>query len=353
MKFRFISIDQNTPGHGIKFGLVWLTIFSILALTACHRADPVVALSGETMGTTWSVKVISDDADADFLKDGLKKDIDDRLVALNDVFSTYIPESELSVLNASSGPLEISDELANVLEVSQAIFALSDGAFDVTVGPLVNLWGFGSDGPRHGVPTQDQIDAAMGRIGFSRVQIEDGMLTKPADLVIDLSAVAKGYAVDAVAELLEARGSVRYLVEIGGEVKTRGQNDRDQPWIIGIEAPDMEMRRLFGTIPVSDHGMATSGDYRNFFEHEGQYYSHSLNPATGWPVTHHLASVTVLHESAAYADGLATAFSVLGLDRTMTIAEANNLKVFAIIRDEGDFKSVTSGAMNQYLVNSQ
>lgn len=340
MKFNRSSID-------------WLTGFTLLLATfflaACAPEQPVVAVSGKTMGTTWSVKVVSDEINPS----NLQQELDTRLVALNDVFSTYIPDSELSRLNRASGQVIVSDELARVLDVSREIYELSEGAFDVTVGPLVNLWGFGPDGPRNGVPDDEEVADAMSRIGFSRVTIEGLELTRPEDLVIDLSAVAKGYAVDVLAELLEVKGAERYLVEIGGEVRTRGLNDRDQPWVIGIEAPDMEIRRLYGTIPVTNHGMATSGDYRNFFEHEGSFYSHTLDPSTGWPVTHNLASVTVLHESAAFADGLATAFSVLGLDKTMAIAEANNLKVFAIIREDGSFESLTSSAMDHYLEDPQ
>jgi thiamine biosynthesis lipoprotein len=340
MKFNRSSID-------------WLTGFALLLgtcfLVACTPDQPVVAVSGKTMGTTWSVKVVSDEINPS----NLQQELDDRLVSLNEVFSTYIPESELSLLNRASGLVPISDELARVLDVSQDVYELSEGAFDVTVGPLVNLWGFGPDGPRNGVPDDLEIADAMSRVGFSRVTIEGRELARPDGLVIDLSAVAKGYAVDVLAQLLESKGADRYLVEIGGEVKTRGLNDRDQPWVIGIEAPDMEIRRLYGTIPVTNHGMATSGDYRNFFELEGRFYSHTLDPSTGWPVTHNLASVTVLHESAAFADGLATAFSVLGLDKTMAIAEANNLKVFAIIRENGGFRSLTSSAMDHYLENPQ
>ncbi|MBO6658946.1 MAG: FAD:protein FMN transferase [Pseudomonadales bacterium] len=331
----------------------WLTrlglMLTVCLLASCDQAPSAVSVSGETMGTTWSVKVVSDDVDAS----ELQRLLDDRLIALNDVFSTYLPQSELSRLNQKSGISEISDELRLVLDVSQDIYQLSEGAFDVTVGPLVNLWGFGPEGPSNGVPSVTEIKAAMGNTGYSRVTVEGNRLNKPEGLVIDLSAVAKGYAVDELAEILESLGLARYLVEIGGEVKTRGLNDRNQPWVIGIEAPDMEIRRLYATIPVTDQGMATSGDYRNYFTHKGEVYSHTLNPKTGWPVQHNFASVTVLHDSAAYADGFATAFSVLGLDRTLAIAEANNLKVFAIIRGESGFESKSSTAMDIYLEKPQ
>ena len=338
------------PGGSID-GLTKSTlVIALLLLVACEGVEPVVAVNGKTMGTTYTVKIVSDELDPE----SLKKDIDTSLIALNQVFSTYIPDSELSILNRATGPVEISEALGRVLAVSRDIHTLSDGAFDVTVGTLVNLWGFGPDGPRSGVPGEAEITAAMSRVGFSRVFVDGRQLTKPPGLMIDFSAVAKGYAVDVVADLLEQQGAGRYMVEIGGEVKTRGLNARNQPWIIGIEAPDMEIRRLYRTIPVIDQGMATSGDYRNFFKHEGQVYSHTLDPSTGWPVAHNLASVTVLHERAACADGLATAFNVLGPERTLAIAEANNFKVFAIIRSNtGVFESVTSSAMSDYLKNNR
>jgi thiamine biosynthesis lipoprotein len=236
-----------------------------------------------------------------------------------------------------------------VLSLSSEIHHLSGGAFDPTVGPLVNLWGFGPSGPRNGVPADEEISQAMARAGFTRLALQELTITKPRDLVIDLSAIAKGYAVDVVSDYLDAMGEHRYLVEIGGEVRASGRNDRHVPWVIGIEAPDIQVRRLQRSVPILNMGMATSGDYRNFFEHEGQVYSHTLNPKTGWPVRHNLASVTVLHPSAGYADGLATAFSVMGEAATMELAEANKLLVLAIIRDEGAYREVKSTELNRYL----
>ena len=171
--------------------------------------------------------------------------------------------------------------------------------------------------------------------------------------MIDLSAIAKGYAVDVISDYLDSIGEKHYLVEIGGEVRASGVSGRGVPWVIGIEAPDMQARRLQRTLPINNLGMATSGDYRNFFEHEGQVYSHTLNPRTGRPVAHSLASVTVLHASAGYADGLATAFSVMGEAATMELAEANNLLVLAIIRDQESYTEVLSPELERYLARPE
>ena len=331
--------------------IVWLRslasiAISITLISGCEgRSDSTVGISGQTMGTSYQIKVVSDVINSD----DLKTDIDERLQDLNQVFSNYIPDSELSLLNRSDGNIQVSEELMKVLSLSKEIYDLSDGAFDPTVGPLVNLWGFGPSGPRNGVPSDEEISQAMGRAGLVRLALWEQTITKPADLVIDLSAIAKGYAVDVVSDYLDSMGERRYLVEIGGEVRASGRNDRDVPWVIGIEAPDMQVRRLHRTIPIRNMGMATSGDYRNFFEHDGQRYSHTLNPKTGWPVTHNLASVTVLHPMAGYADGLATAFSVMGEAATMEFAEANKLLVLAIIRDQGAYREVMSTEFNRYL----
>lgn len=319
-------------------------------LSGCDGTPGAIEVSGETMGTTYTVKVVGTALDADVLKTS----IDNRLIALNDVFSTYIPGSELSRLNQdqSTADIPVSSELMSVLRMSQEIFDLSSGAFDVTVGPLVNLWGFGADGPAAGVPPAAVIEQMVSAVGYDKVELGDAALSRPAGLQIDLSAIAKGYAVDQLARLLEDAGALRYMVEIGGEVRARGLNSRATAWIIGIETPDRDVRRLHRTLPVRDLGMATSGDYRNYFEFEGAYYAHTIDPRTGWPVTHRLASVTVLHRSAAMADGLATAFTVLGPDIGMKLAEAQKLRILAIIRTgdaERPYEELLSTEMKRYL----
>lgn len=334
----------------VRFVLTSGVIAAVCLLTACADPAPsVTRLSGETMGTTYSIKLVTAQPLGEHAEADLQQQVDQRLVDTNQVFSTYIDNSEISQLNRQSGEVRVTDEMLALLRVSQMINQLSGGAFDVTVGPLVNLWGFGADGPVNGVPPQVDIDAALAISGFSKIELGEGVVTKPAALSIDLSAIAKGYAVDVVGNLIESQGVERYLVEIGGEVRARGDNERGVPWVIGLEAPELQVRRLQRTLPLRDQSMATSGDYRNYFEHNGQVYSHTIDPATGWPVTHNMASVTVLHPSSAWADGLATAFSVIGLDKTMAIAEEQSLPVLAIIRESDTFKEVASSQMRHYL----
>ena len=297
------------------------------------------------MGTTYHIKVVSEEIDSD----ELKVDVEKQLAHLNQVFSTYIPHSEISQLNREHGNLMVSEELMKVLSLSDEIHRRSKGAFDPTVGPLVELWGFGPSGPRDGVPSDFDIRKALALSGFENVFLRDNSIEKPEGMVIDLSAIAKGYAVDVISELLDGMGEHQYMVEIGGEVRAKGYNDRRNLWQIGIEAPDENSRRLLRVVPIKNMAMATSGDYRNFFNFRGQAYSHTLNPNTGWPVSHNMASVTVLHATAVYADGLATAFSVMGPTATMEFAEANKLLVLAIIREEERLTEITSSELDRYL----
>jgi thiamine biosynthesis lipoprotein len=347
MNFPFTSITM-TLNVSRYITVVCMMALAIALLTACGGSQSkLIQITGSTMGTSYHIKVVAVDLESA----ALKLEIDRRLIALNDVFSTYIPGSEISRLNAlqSVDRFDVSAEFLGVLSLSREIYTLSDGAFDITMGPLVNLWGFGPQGPRNGLPSDADIAVRLENTGFEKVLVDGHQISRPVGIQLDLSAIAKGYAVDKIAELLEGKGVNRYMVEIGGEVRTRGTNDRDQSWIIGIEAPDMSSRQLLRTIAVKDMSMATSGDYRNFFTADGKTYSHTIDPKTGWPVDHGLASVTVLHASAGFADGLATAFSVLGLDKTMAIAQEHDLLVLAIIRREDTYEQIYSSAMKQYL----
>ena len=327
-----------------------LIIFGLLSFTAAceDQAPSLVTLEGPTMGTTYSIKVVGAELD----REALQRRVDQQLAAINATFSTYLDDSELSLINRSPRQqLSVSETMVFLLTMSQQIFELSGGAFDVTVGPLVNLWGFGPTGPMNGIPSEAEIRVALSQAGFARVRVDGRQLQRPASIYLDFSAIAKGYAVDEIARLLESSGAGDYLIEIGGEVKAKGRNSRGTAWVIGIEAPDRTSRRLYRTLPIIDLALATSGDYRNFFEHEGKVYSHTIDPRTGWPVDHRLASVTVLHESAAMADALATAFSVLGPDETMRLADEENLMVFAIIRGKDGFEERRSESLARYLEN--
>ncbi|PRY26684.1 thiamine biosynthesis lipoprotein [Aliiruegeria haliotis] len=299
--------------------------------------EPIVLrLSGETMGTTYNVVAV--DVPEEVTETELSVAVEETLARVNSSMSNWDKDSEVSRFNRDSGtePFEVSAEFAHVMAAANEVHALSEGKFDVTLFPLIELWGFGAKKPGEPIPSDAEIEAALENVGQADLVTLDGqMLQKAAEPVsVNLSAIAKGYGNDAVAETLRGFGIERYLVEIGGDLVATGQNDKGEPWKIGIETPDAGSTAVEMILPVSDLGMATSGDYRNFFEEDGVRYSHLIDPTTGRPITHRATSVTVLAENGMMADALATAMMVLGEVDGMRVAEANDLAVFFISRAE-------------------
>jgi thiamine biosynthesis lipoprotein len=303
------------------------------------------ALSGPTMGTWYHIKLA---AYPDGLtEDDLQRDADERLHEINRQMSTYLADSELSRFNRYAGEdwFEVSPELATVVTEAQRVAADSGGAFDVTVGPLVNLWNFGPDPQPERIPSDEEIAVARQRVDHRQVEAR---LDPPAlrkfrpDIYVDLSAIAKGFAVDAIAELLDERGVGDYMVEIGGEVRTKGAKLDGQPWRIGIERPVSTGRLLQRVVELGDDALATSGDYRNFFDWQGQKFSHEIDPRTGRPVNHSLASVSVIAEDCMTADALATALIVLGPDQALQYAENHDVEVLLILRRGEEFEEIAT-----------
>ncbi len=235
--------------------------------------------------------------------------------AVDTAMSTYQDDSELSRFNRhGTEPFEVSDSMIEVVSEAQRIAELSSGAFDITVGPLVDAWGFGPD-PGGDPPDADTIAVLLADNGFRRLDVDPEQRTlqkENAAIRCDLSAIAKGYAVDRVALGLTDLGLVDFMVEIGGEVRAVGRNAVGEAWRIGIERPEAGSRGMWSAVALADAAMATSGDYRNYYEKDGVRISHTIDPRTGRPVTHRLASVRVIHPSCMTADALATAISVLG-----------------------------------------
>jgi FAD:protein FMN transferase len=313
-----------------------------VAIVSLLRPEPHVAelhLSGRTMGTTYSVKY-RPGPDAPSLQ-VIQMEVDALLTGINRTMSTYDQNSELSRFNRmrTTDWVPASASLLAVLKTALEIGSQSEGAFDITVGPLVTLWGFGPEFHPDRIPLEADIAAARARSGPDKLTVGDTAIRKHRfDVFLDLSGIAKGYGVDRVAELMTAHGIEHYMVEIGGEIRVRGLNARDTPWRIAIEKPLTGERSIQGVLGLSDIALATSGDYRNFFEIAGRRYSHIINPATGWPVDHHLVSVTVLADTSMRADAWATAFQVLGPERGMAIAERIGLPVLFIIERDGQFE---------------
>lgn len=328
-------------------------LIAFLCLAACGRPQ-MLELHGQTMGTTYSLKLPRPPESID--QQRLQSDVDALLAAINAEMSTYDPDSSLSRLNAAPAGewQQVPPRLMQVLQAAADIHDLSKGLFDPTVGPLVNLWGFGP-AKRAGFPDEGQIRTVLQQVGFRRNLRLDAatsrVLKSRADIYIDLSAIAKGFAVDQLAELIEARGVTEYLVEVGGEVRTAGRNARNMLWRVAVELPTADERRVHGILQLEAAAVATSGDYRNFFEHEGRRYSHTIDPRTGYPVTHALASVTVVDAEAMRADALATTLLALGPEAGMQLAREQKLAIWMIVREGDEWIDLRSPAMDAYQVN--
>jgi thiamine biosynthesis lipoprotein len=265
--------------------------------------------------------------------------------------STYRNDSELTQFNRYLGAdwFAVSAETVAVVAEAQRLAELSEGAFDVTVGPLVNLWGFGPDPRLATIPPADELAAARERVGYGMLEYRrDPPALRKArpDLYVDLSSIAKGFAVDQVATAIEKLGATDYLVEVGGELRTRGLSSRGEPWRVAIERPIPGQRSVERVIEPGDSALATSGDYRNYFELDGRRFSHTIDPATGQPIDHDLASVTVLHPSATVADGLATALLVQGAERGLLLCEKHAIAALMIVRAGDGFQERTSSAFD-------
>ncbi|WP_372862022.1 FAD:protein FMN transferase [Spongiibacter sp.] len=319
-----------------------------LFLSACSPApEEIIQFSGKTMGTTYHVTLRNP---GNLESAVLKQQLDYQLAHFNRIASTYIDDSELNQLNRA--PLaewqQLSEPLYNILSLAMEVSWLTAGAFDITVAPLVDIWGFGPL-QREGRPSEDEIDAALANVGFAQLQLDmlAPRVMKAAALKIDLSAIAKGYGVDAAAVWLHSLGVQDYLVEIGGEMRVAGKSPRGDAWRIGVESPNGGEPQL--AIALEDIAVATSGDYRNYFEEDGVRYSHTLDPRTGRPIRHSLASVTVLDASCAFADAMATAFSVMGVERTLALAESQGLAVYLIEKTDEGFVSRYSSAFAPYI----
>ncbi|MEW6990817.1 FAD:protein FMN transferase [Colwelliaceae bacterium 6441] len=332
------------------------TIFIVVVLavlTGCFPSNDLaqqeVLLQGRTMGTTYSIKVIVENT-YDTAK--LQEKIDALLVQVNQEMSTYIPNSELSTFNqlASTEPVKISAGLQRVIKEAIRLGNLSEGKLDVTVGPLVNLWGFGPQHRPETVPSDEELALTKSQTGLHYLSLKNNLLSKAIpELYVDLSTIAKGYGVDIVAELIEANGINNYLVEIGGEMRVKGIKHTGELWVVAIEKPITTERAVQQAIVPKDNALATSGDYRNYFEVSGQRFSHIIDPDTGKPINHKLVSVTVIHPSSMTADGLSTAMMVMGEEKALSFAEENDIAAYIISKTENGFVEQSTVKFMQYL----
>ncbi len=299
------------------------------------------------MGTTFSVVTVGEmsPGEQEHWQQRVQQCLDD----ISARMSTYRADSEVSRFNrsTSSGWFAVSSDTAKVVAASLQVAQQTGGAFDITVGPLVNLWNFGPDRRPAGVPSDDEIEAARSLVGYQRlnVRLDPPSLSKRhPDLTIDLSGIAKGFAVDQVGELLEEGGVDAYMVEVGGEVRTKGTKGAEAPWRIGVERPAAGQRLVQSVLELKDNCLATSGDYRNFYEFDGQLYSHEIDPHTGRPVRHGVAAVSVLSDTAMLADAYATGLMVMPPEQAMQLATELGLEIMIVVRGPKELgQRVTAG----------
>jgi len=313
------------------------TTLLVLGLVGCD-SQRVERLAGRTMGTTYEVIVTR--RPRDLQRADLQKAVDEVFAEVDRHLSTWNPESEISRFNAGEGAdwVPASAMLLGLLEATQAVSRETDGAFDITVAPIVQAWGFGAGATKAGSPPTDQeLGRLRQSVGYLKLELrEDPPALRKAEplLHLDLDGVAPGLAVDLIATRLERFGLEHYLVELGGEVRARGRNRAGRPWRIAVEAPLPGERRPYALVELDDRAVSTSGDYRDFREVDGRQVSHTIDPRSGRPVSHGLASVTVIHASAAEADAWATALMVLGFEQGLALAERRGLAALFIRRDE-------------------
>lgn len=339
-----LTYSLYTLPHLALFIFKYSCICAVVFLVGCKSYPEVKAVSGFTMGTTYSVKYFSEKVLPQTL-------FDNRLKELNRSMSTYIHDSEISLFNASSlSLLNVSDDFAIVFNQAKQVYQLSQGAFEPTIMPLVDLWGFGPKFETQKVPDVALIELVLSEIGFDVVFMSTlNEISSTAKRQLDFSAIAKGYGVDVVAKLLESEGVQHYLVEIGGEVKAKGVKPNGDTWKIAIEKPVAENRTVQKIVEMKDVAIATSGDYRNYFEQDGVRYSHTIDPRTGYPIKHRLVSVSVMHESASMADAFATALMVMGPEEGVVWAQQNGISAFFISKGKMGFIEQTTNDFVKFI----
>ena len=308
---------------------------------------------GDTMGTTYEVTVVAD-PEYDVRFPFLHSRIALTLGRIDEAMSTWQPESELSRFNrsATTDPFPASPDTVAVFQHALTVSALTGGAFDITVGPLVDAWGFGPPGQPPAAPIDAELARLRERVGWQQLEVDESApaIRKHApEVSADLSALAKGYAVDQVAELLEREGFSNHLVEVGGELRAAGQNTNGEAWRVGIERPTAGPPTVYRTVTLTSHALATSGDYRNTYLLDGQRVSHTIDPRTGRPVTHALASVSVIDPLCVRADALATGLMVLGPDDGFALAaEQGWPALFLVHRPDGTLEELASPAWTRF-----
>ncbi|WP_333009651.1 FAD:protein FMN transferase ApbE [Kluyvera sichuanensis] len=317
----------------------------------------VTVLDGKTMGTFWRVSVVGLDQNR---AENLRQKVQTLLDGDDQLLSTWKNDSALMRFNQSQSttPWPVSEGMADIVTESLRIGQKTQGAMDITVGPLVNLWGFGPDKQPVKTPTQAQIDAAKARTGLKNLTVinragQQYLQKAIPDLYVDLSTVGEGYAADHLARLMIEEGISRYLVSVGGALVSRGMNADGQPWRVAIQKPTDRENAVQAIVDINGHGISTSGSYRNYYELDGKRISHVIDPQTGRPITHKLVSVTVIAPTALEADGWDTGLMVLGTEKAQQVVREQGLAVYMIMKEGDGFTTWMSPQFRAFLVSGK
>lgn len=338
----------------INYWLLALGLAALALLSACDTKSAFVKLEGLQGTATWHVTITNPPADKS--TEQLQQGVEQMLKRTNQIIGSWDPNSEISQFNQnpSTDWIPVSKELSHIIALALRLSNESQGLYDITVSPLLKLWGFKKGEPAEGVvPTPAEIAAAQAKMGYQKLQVRldpPAVRKAQADLTVELASLADGYATDLVGEYLESLGMQDYMVEVAGEVRTRGKSPRGDHWRIAIEKPIEVGRVVQQGVGLSNVGLATSGDYRNFFVAEGKRYSHTMNPILGTPVQHRLASVSVLAETGLLADAYATLLLVLGDEQGRKFAEEHKLAAYFIWRTDQGFDSYATPPFQPALI---
>ena len=327
------------------------------ASTPTSSTQTATVLEGKTMGTFWRVSVVDiDKKRADELRDKIQTQLDGD----DQLLSTWKNDSALMRFNLSSStaPWPVTEAMADIVTESLRIGQKTQGAMDVTIGPLVNLWGFGPDKQPVSTPTQEQIDAAKAKTGLQHLTVintagRQYLQKDLSELYVDLSTVGEGYAADHLARLMGQEGISRYLVSVGGALSSRGMNAEGRPWRVAIQKPTDKENAVQAIVDINGHGISTSGSYRNYYELDGKRISHVIDPQTGHPINHKLVSVTVIAPTALEADGWDTGLMVLGPEKAQQVAHEQGLAVYMIVKEGEGFKTWMSPQFRTFLVGEK
>ena len=337
----------------MKFLKLFLVVFviTIIAFYIKNPASNYYTITGETMGTYYSIKINT-------VKENnlLGKQVKEKFELINKQMSVFDSTSEISAINQADAGIWIplSDEMADIFKTSKKVYDISNGYFDPTVGKLVDMWGFGTI-KKQSIPTKEQIQDALKNSGFNKLEFSNDFKQVKklnANINLNLSAIAKGYGVDKIFELLDKNGYTDFVVEIGGEVRAKGKRSNTATgWNIGIANPQTQTNSY--VISLINRSVATSGDYQNFYEVDGKKYSHTISPLTGEPVQHAIASATIFYDDCATADALATALMAMGDKKALDFANRNNIQAIFFLRTNNDTLNVVASDAAKKLIQTK